>query len=215
VAQIGVSEELIETLQSQTIAAREAMAAADRHRAEARAATLLYYTTSTAMRDTAATILRAIKAHAALRPTESEGVAVYAAAEIPLPAAPSPPPAPGVPRNIETSVLPDGAVRLSWKAEHAAASDGVYFNISRKLPGERAFRPLTGAAGSTSARRTMTCTDATVPASAAGRGVRYIIQGMRGHQPGEPSPAVVVQFGEETEEGNPGVDRARAVRRAA
>ena len=41
----------------------------------------------------------------------------------------------------------------------------------------------------------MTFTDATVPTSAAGQGAQYIIQGQRGTLLGEPSDAVVVQFG--------------------
>jgi hypothetical protein len=129
--------------------------------------------------------------------------------ELPSAAAPVPPaelalggtgPAarlPGKPADVTAVRNDDGSVTLSWRCANAAASAGVTFSISRKLPGQREFLRIGTAGGSTAQCRRMSFTDATVPTAvitAEGAGAEYIVQGSRGMAPGEASDVVVVTF---------------------
>jgi hypothetical protein len=121
--------------------------------------------------------------------------AVYGLAQIPPPAVPQPASAPGKPENVSVVLEPSGAVTLSWDAANSAAGTGGFFNVMRKLPGATSFTFLTGVPGSTTSSRRMTFTDFSIPTSAAGTGVQYIMQGRRGALMGTPSDAITVQFG--------------------
>ncbi|MCC6320195.1 MAG: hypothetical protein IT438_02020 [Phycisphaerales bacterium] len=120
---------------------------------------------------------------------------IYAQAGLPTPTPPSPLPAPGRPEDIVVTLEPSGAVTITWSAVEAAASTGAYFNVTRKLPGMAVFQIVGGSPGATSESRRMSFTDFTIPTSAAGAGVQYIIQGRRAGRIGEASDAVTVQFG--------------------
>lgn len=120
---------------------------------------------------------------------------IYSLAGLPAPATPAPLPAPGTPEDIVVTLESSGAVTISWSAEEAAASTGAYFNITRKLPGQSVFQIVGGSPGATAESRRMSFTDFTVPTSAAGAGVQYIIQGRRGNRIGDPCLAFTVQFG--------------------
>jgi hypothetical protein len=128
------------------------------------------------MRNQVADLIRQIKAYAEL---QANPATVYAAAQIPPPAAPTPLPAPGKPTDFAVVLNADGSVTLSWNSSDSAASSGAFFAVSRKLPGQSAFTGIGGAPGSTSESRRPSFTDGTVPASAAepGRPV---------HRPGLP-----------------------------
>lgn len=195
-AGLGVSVLTVTAMKTQMQAARNALIAAEQARDAAKAKTLSFYSATATMRDTAAGLIRAIKTFAESKPTQAERDAVYALAEFSPPAPPTPATAPGKPENISITLQPSGAVTVTWTAENAAVSSGAFFNVTRKLPGSAVgFVPFTTAAGTTSAGRTMSFTDATIPASAAADGVQYIIQGQRGLLAGEPSDVVLVQFG--------------------
>lgn len=144
------------------------------------------------MRDSAADLIRVIKAFAAQQ--QNPGT-VYALAQIPEPAAPTPAPPPGRAKDFQVQLNPDGSVTLSWFAENAAISSGAYFVVSRKLPTQAMFTNLGVAPGTSSESRRITFTDATIPASAASAGAQYIVQGFRGTRPGEAGEAITVQFG--------------------
>lgn len=189
---IGLTAAQVTSLDTLTKAARGAYTAALAARSASKAATTTQTGVVTPMRAKAAELIAQIKAYAALQATPST---VYAAAQIPEPAAPTPFPAPGVPSNITIGLESSGAVTLSWEATNSAASTGAFFQIYRKLPGQTGFSSLGGAPGSTSENRRPSFTDATVPTTAAGSGAQYIIQGMRGTTLGPASSAVIVQFG--------------------
>jgi hypothetical protein len=146
------------------------------------------------MRSLVADYIRQIKAFAELQPSPA---LVFAAAQIPEPAAPTPQPAPGKAENISVGLESSGAVTLTWEATDAAASSGAFYTITRKLPGGGGFTQVGGSPGTTQQKRRMSFTDHNVPTSAAAEGVQYIIQGRRGDLMGEASGAVVVQFGVE------------------
>lgn len=189
---IGLTAAQVTALNTATTAARKAYADAQAARQLSKAKTTDLNTSATTMRGQVSDLIRQIKAFAELQATPGT---VYAAAQIPEPLPPSPLPAPGIPNNIRVTLEPSGAVTLSWDAVNAAASSGAFYNVSRKLPGQSAYTPVGGTPGTTSATRRMSFTDFTVPTSAAGSGANYIIQGQRGTETGEPSEAVVVQFG--------------------
>jgi hypothetical protein len=191
---IGLTAAQVNALRDATEYARGAYDDAQAARQAAKAATGAYYAAVRDMRDIAAELVGQIKAFADL---SANPPAVYTAAQIPAPAAPSPVPAPGRPVLAGVTLEPTGAVTLNWTADNAAASTGAFFNIFRRLPGQSGYASIGGAPGSTSASRTMSFTDTSVPTSAAASGATYIIIGQRGTKQGTPSDAITVQFGVE------------------
>lgn len=190
--QIGLTSAQLTAFSPKVSAARGAYNAALAAREASKAATTDMKADAGLMRSAASDLIRAIKNYAE---NQSNPDAVYALAQIPPPSGPTPLPAPGRPTNIEVTLLPSGAVTLSWDAVNAAASSGAFYNIYRKLPGQTAFVGIGGTPGATSLTRRMSFTDATIPTSAAGSGAQYIMQGQRGTLTGDPSDAVIVQFG--------------------
>lgn len=191
-AAIGLTAAQITALSDLTGGARAAYNQAQSARAASKAATTAYNNEVVNMRSKAADLVRQIKAYAQLQTNPDT---VYAIAQIPPPAPPAPIPAPGVPEKIEVALESTGAVTISWEAINAAASSGAFYTVARKLPGQSVFTSIGGAPGSTSESRRMTFTDNTVPTSAAGVGVQYVIQGQRGTTVGVASGAITVQFG--------------------
>lgn len=191
-ATIGLTAAQVTALSAATTAARKSYNDAQAVREASKAATITQKTNGRTMALQAADLIRQIKAYAELQANPGP---VYAAAQIPQPAAPSPAPVPGKPSDFAVSLESDGSVTLSWSATDSAASGGAFFMVSRKLPGQASFVGIGGAPGSTAESRRVSFTDSTVPASAAAAGVQYIIQGFRGTRAGETSDAVIVQFG--------------------
>nr|MCU0688966.1 AP2 domain-containing protein [Phycisphaerales bacterium] len=104
---------------------------------------------------------------------------------------------PGKPTDFAAVLHADGSVTISWRSSNAAASSGVTFAISRKLPGQREFVRIGIADGTTSDNRRPFFIDATVPIaalSAEDRSAEYLIQGSRGLTLGEASDVLVVRF---------------------
>lgn len=201
---IGLTAPAVATLAEKTADARAAYDAAQSARLISKAATTSLSASTVLMRTQAADLIRQIKAFAQAQPVPGT---VYAAAQIPAPAAPVPMPAPGKPTDFSVTLNSDGSVALSWMSTDSAASTGAFFTVSRKLPGQTAFTGIGGAPGSTSESRRCVFTDATVPATAASQGAQYIIQGFRGTRTGEASDSVTVQFG--TDAGGGGFTSAR------
>jgi len=105
---------------------------------------------------------------------------------------------PGKPREVAIVLNPEGSVTISWRSANAAASAGVVFAISRRLPGQSEFLRIGTAEGTTSQTRRPSFTDTTVPAAdlfGEGKGVEYLVQGARGSCTGEASDVLRVQFG--------------------
>lgn len=103
---------------------------------------------------------------------------------------------PGKPRECTVTLSDDGSVTLTWRCVNAAASAGVSFAITRKLPGQREFARIGTAPGTTHQSRVATFTDATVPAADLfGEHARaeYTVQASRGTDTGEASDVLVVK----------------------
>ena len=189
---MGLTAAQCTALATATTNSRKSYNDAQAARQASKAATTKLHTDAAIMRAQVADLIRQIKAYAELQAVPGN---VYTAAQIPEPAAPTPAAPPGKPADFLVTLNADGSVTLSWNATNSAASTGAFFTVSRKLPGQTAFVGVGGAPGTTSESRRASFTDATVPASAAGSGAQYIVQGFRGTRSGESSDAVTVQFG--------------------
>lgn len=189
---VGLVSTQASQLASLAQTAQGALDAAKSARDASKSATVVLRNDVSSMRTYAADLIRTIKAFAE---NQSNPSAVYAQAQIPPPASPTPAPLPGRPENFSVVLNSDGSVTLSWDAINAAASGGVYFAVSRKLPGQSSFTQIGGAAGITTENRRAFFTDASIPVSAAAQGAQYIVQGFRGTRGGPTSDAIVVQFG--------------------
>lgn len=189
---IGLTAAQVTALSTATTNARKSYNDAQAAREASKAKTISVNNDVRTMKNQAANLIAQIKAFADLQASPAN---VYALAQIPQPAAPTPAPAPGKPTDFEVILNSDGSVTLSWDSTESAASGGAFFAVMRKLPGEAGFSGIGGAPGSTSETRRPSFTDTTVPASAASQGAQYIVQGFRGTRVGEASDAVVVQFG--------------------
>ncbi|HLP86204.1 MAG TPA: hypothetical protein VK157_17760 [Phycisphaerales bacterium] len=190
--QLGLSTLQIESLQTALAAAREAFDAAQRARAAAQAATTLLHGNADALAVVASSIVRTIKTTASNSEDASD---ILALGRIPPRADNSPKGAPGKATNITIDLVGTGAVKLSWTASNASASSGAFFDVLRKLPGERTFTSIGACEGTTARTRTITFVDDTLPATAVAMGVRYIIVPRRGTHKGEMSEAITVQVG--------------------
>lgn len=103
---------------------------------------------------------------------------------------------PGKPIDFAAVLNDGGSVTISWRSTNSAASAGVTFGVSRRLPGQSAFTRIATTDGSTSQTRRPCFTDTTVPASALtpdSAGTEYLVQGARGEETGEASDVLVVK----------------------
>lgn len=181
---IGLTAAQVTAFKTNTETARSKFNAAESARMASRAATVTYYDVAGDLRDNAADLVRAIKFYAE---NQASPDVVYAAAQIPPPASPSPAPPPGKATDVRVELNPDGSLTFRWKATNASASSGAYFSIFRRI-GE-AMTPFT-LAGNTGSRVFI---DDTLPLGTTL--ATYIIQGFRGQAAGEQSDQLNVQFG--------------------
>ncbi len=181
-AAIGLTGEQVTAFSGQITTARTSYDAAQSARATSKAATTSFYNDTDAMRDTGADLIKAIKAFAAT----SDNPNVYALAQVPMPADPSPIGAPGQPTEVSISLTSSGYLSLKWKADNAAPSSGAYFVVQRKLAGETSFTTV----GDTGEKSFV---DASVPLGTTS--AAYIITPRRGSQTGTASNQLIVQFG--------------------
>lgn len=181
-ASLGLTAGQVNGLDTAVKDARNALTDQTAAKEAAKASTTSLRNAVFAMRGVGSDLIRTIKAFAAT----SNNPNVYAIAQIPQPAPPTPAPPPGQPTTFKVELTPSGAIMLSWKAVNAAASSGVYFSIRRKLNGEGGFT-LVGNTGSKS------FVDDSITQGTTG--ATYIIQGFRGVNPGPESDQLSVQFG--------------------
>ncbi len=178
-AALSLTPAQVNALKAATEGNRTAFNNAESTRQTAKAATTTYHNTGETMRDQAAAIIRTVRAYA----VQTNNPAVYALAQIPPPAAPSPVPLPEKPSNITITLEPGGAVRLRWKSRGAG---GAFFTVQRRVGPSGPFV-------TTGNSQTKTFLDSTLPAGSIN--ATYIITGIRGDRAGIPSDAVLVQFG--------------------
>lgn len=188
---IGLTAAQVTALTTQTTAARAKYNAAQAAREASKGATTDFYNVTRTMVNTVRDLILLIKTTAETK----NDPGIYAIAQIPPPAAPTPATAPGEAQNIIVTLNPGGSLSLSWEASDASASSGAFFSVSRRLggAGQTGFTVIGGAPGATTQQRRPSFTDATLPLGT--QTATYIIRGQRGTLLGQASEAVTVQFG--------------------
>ncbi len=151
-------------------------------RDKAKAATLTQQTSTRTAREMTADIIRTIEVFAQ---SQSDPNTVYALAQIPPPATPSPAPPPGTPNRFTVGLNDNGAVLLAWKCPNPAGTTGTIYEVRRKPSGGSAWTFI----GATGERK---FTDDTLLAGSAG--VTYQITAVRSTSRGEPA-SFNVSFG--------------------
>lgn len=179
---LGLQAGQVTSMDTATKAARNAYTAQQNTKEAAKAATVTFHNNVSTMRSLGADLIKTIKAYA----DTTNNPNVYALAQIPPPAAPTPQPPPGQPTDFRVELTGGGAIALSWKSTNSAPSGGAFFTVRRRLAGESNFTML-GGTGSKS------FIDDTVPFGT--NAVTYLVQGFRGTEPGPESEQLSVQFG--------------------
>jgi hypothetical protein len=190
---LRLDPEHLEALGAQAVAAREAFQAAQAAREAAKAATMTLNAVLAELRATAAACVKTIKASAGSDEAPSE---VYALAQIPEPARPSPLGAPGAAQRIAINLVSGGAggVKITWTARDASRSTGAVFEVLRRV-GASAMLVVGVAQGGPRGR--FSFVDDRVP-EGAGSGdtpLAYALRPRRGNVVGSTSPVMVVSLG--------------------
>lgn len=180
---IGLTAAQATSFDAATKLMRNKQIAAETARNASKAATLTYDDATDALRDLVGLLVKTIKLYA---DNNANPEAVYAAAQIPAPSAPTPNPPPGQPTNFKFELESGGLLTMRWKSENSAASGGAYFSVARRFGGEGLFTMI----GGTSAK---VFTDDSIPLGAGS--VSYIVTPRRSGVAGTPSDLITVQFG--------------------
>lgn len=184
-ASIGLLPAQITALDTATKAARAKFNAAETARAASKAATLNLDDSCDTLRANVALLVKTIKLYA---DNQANPDPVYAAAQIPPPAAPTSNPPPGQPNSFTFTIEPGGLLTLRWKSSNSTSSTGANFVVARRV-GNQSSVPFT-VIGGTSSR---VFTDDTIPAGVSV--VTYIVTPKRNGVVGTPSDMISVQFG--------------------
>ena len=168
---IGTSASAVTDLDTKTDTARAKWVARQAAQASAEAATIELNVAVEVMATAGAAIIKQVRAKA-----EMSGDGVYALAQIPVPATPSPVGAPGTPSNFKVQLRQDGTLDLRWKCANPAGCDGTMYQVYRRVGSAGEFTYLGGSGEKE-------FTDATVPAGASA--ITYKIQGVRSTAVGE------------------------------
>ncbi len=176
---IGVQPAAVASLQALVTAARAAFNAQQTQAATAKASTATFHVKADDMAEFGGDLIKTIKAFA----ETSNNPNVYALANVPAPAAPTPAGPPVAPTSLDATMNADGSITLKWKGSLEARQ---FFSIWRTLPGQGAATQI----GSIAAKEFL---DSSVP-----RGLTQVVYSVRAHRDtliSEPSDNIVVYFG--------------------
>jgi hypothetical protein len=185
-ASVGLTPAAVTAIKNAAGSARTAWSKSRDARDASKAATIAYYNETDNMKSLVAEAIKAIRLYA----QSTNNPNVYSAAQIPVPAQPSPLPPPGQPTDVTATVEPTGALTLTWTA--TSEGSGAVYLVRRRLHGQSNFA-LIGAAQPARNSRFKTFTDDTLPAGA--NDIDYIIQGQRGGEAGPDSRVFNVTLG--------------------
>ena len=187
VASIGLVPGQVTALDTLTKAARSKFNTAETARAASKAATLNLDDACDALRANVALLVKTIKLYA---DNQANPDPVYAAAQIPPPAAPTSNPPPGQPNSFTFTIEPGGLLTLRWKSSNSTSSTGANFVVARRIGNQSPTPAPFAVIGGTSSR---VFTDDTIPTGASV--VTYIVTPKRNGVVGTPSDMISVQFG--------------------
>lgn len=140
---IGLTAAQLTAFATQITVARKGFNDAELARNASKAATTSWYGVNDPMVATGRDLIRTIKAYAEAAANPN---AIYAIAQIPPPADPTPGQAPATPTNLNATISTAGELTLRWDATPAGAASGIFFLVARKNAGEGAFTTLAGTA---------------------------------------------------------------------
>lgn len=174
-AQVAAFEDLVNAFRSKYNAANSA-------REAAKAATTDLHGAIANFNEGASETLAYIKAFAE---SSDDPMNVYARAEIPPPATPTPSGAPATPTDVGAYIDNTGNVVVSWRGSKA---NGTFFSVWRKLFSESAWTQVASVGAKT-------WTDSTIEAGTVN--AQYYVQAHRGTLSSEASEPIVVVFGQQ------------------
>jgi hypothetical protein len=177
---MGSSAPAVTSWSALVTAARAAYVAQQAAQLAAKDATVTLDLAIKSMMESTASIIKQVRAKADL-----VGDSVYALASLPVPATPSPKPAPGKPTALVVSLDETGALELAWKCANPAGSSGTIYQVWRQV-GESAAPTYLGGTG------TKKFVDSTLPGGSTL--VVYTIQAVRSTASG-PVATFNVRFG--------------------
>lgn len=152
---IGLLSGDVTSMGTKTLAARAAYNAHTAAQLTSKAATQTYSDAVNTMATFGSTLIKKIKVKAA-----TDGAGVYALAQIPAPALPTPVGPPGMPFGFVATLQPNGSLELTWKCTNPSGAGGTNYDVSRKLSTESDFTSI----GKTGKK---TFLDTTVPGAVA------------------------------------------------
>ncbi|KAA0212970.1 MAG: hypothetical protein DYG94_13435 [Leptolyngbya sp. PLA3] len=129
---IGLSVTQVTALAALVNDARVAFDDAQAARNASKAATVLQANAMSTLSDFGADLIKTIRAYA----ETNNNPDVYATAQIPPPAPPTPAGPPDMPTDLAASFLFPWGIRLTWKG---SVAQGAYFGVFRRLRGESNF----------------------------------------------------------------------------
>jgi len=194
-AAIGLTPAQALSVKTTAMAAQAAYTAALAARQASKAATVRADNDLSDMRTAVAEALKSIRLYA----ESTNNPDVYAAAQIPPPAAPTPALPPTRPENVSFTIEPTGALTLSWSnaattAGFDASTQNVIYTVRRRTTGMAAFSIVGAVPAARSGRRGLTSfTDDTLPRGAAG--IQYLVVPQRGTLTGPTSQVFSVMLG--------------------
>ena len=184
VAEIGLSAEEALAFAEATTLAQTRSLAQEAAKETAKVATQQVVSAFDDLGNTVGNVVRTIRAYAEM---SNDPNAIYAIAQIPPPAQPSPLPPPAQPTDLTVLLDPTaGTLTLHWKAKNPVGASGTSYIIRRRLPDQTEFAFI-GVSGKKA------FVDATLVAGPDS--VQYTVQGQRGDLAGPVSPIFTVNFG--------------------
>lgn len=181
-SKVGLTSGDLVDFQEQITATTAALSAQAAAKGVAKSSTLTANTEVGLLRKNAGTLVRTIVAYAE---ASDDPMSVFASAQIPPNAAPSPSLPPGQPNDISATLDDEGNITLKWKCVNPAGGNVVY-SVMRRTDSTGTFTQV-GVTGSRA------FTDATIPAGSPS--MQYQIKGFRGQTTGPASPIFTLQFG--------------------
>ena len=178
---IGTTAAAVTDLDAKLTAAEAARTAQELALAEAKAKTAMFYAAVDAASIAGAAIIKDIRGEG----QRTGDPAVWEAAMIPAPDAPSPVAPPGQPRDFKVTLDISGGVTATWKCDNPGSGPGVFYNIFRRNSPTEQYQYL-GTAGQ---RKFI---DDSIPTGSSQ--ITYKIQAARTTGPG-PAQEFNVNFG--------------------
>lgn len=178
-ATIGLSPAQIATLTTASTAARTTFDEALTARLAAKAATVQSDVDVSNLHSLLSEAIKAIRLYA----ETTNNPAVYAEAQIPPPAAPTPAKPPTEPVELRAIIGSMGQLTIQWKAAAATpglddSTVGVLYTVRRRLAGEPGFTYIGTASPSRAGKRGFSSyTDDSLPLNPSG--LQYVVQGVR------------------------------------